>query len=210
MSIGEIITTPQGLAVVVEVLPTSFKVGSYTLGQVVAEPLTGGPETVPSGAPAPGAEPLTLYQAIQSQAAALYVASVVETQLIPFARDSARHSWKPTRTTPLRSIPRWHELIKRPRKWPGIPARESSSGVSAAQTIDVDQHGDEQPDQIDHRVRRNFSAPAAGLGFRASASMVPAKGAQTDQRRRHRPSRADRRPAATGSTPTSSTVLPKM
>jgi hypothetical protein len=89
MSIGEIITTPQGLAVVVEVLPTSFKVGSYTLGQVVAEPLTGGPETVPSGAPAPGAEPLTLYQAIQSQAAALYVASVVETQLIPFARDSA-------------------------------------------------------------------------------------------------------------------------
>ena len=87
MSIGEIITTPQGLGVVVEVLPTSFKVGSYTLGQVVAEPLTGGPETVPSGAPAPGAEPLTLYQAIQAQAAALYVASVVETQLIPFARE---------------------------------------------------------------------------------------------------------------------------
>lgn len=88
MSVGEIVTSAQGLGVVVQELPTSFKVGSYTVGQVLVEPLTGGPESVPSGPPAPGAAPTTPYLAVQAEVAALYVTTVVEQQLIPFARDS--------------------------------------------------------------------------------------------------------------------------
>ncbi len=81
MSIGQIITTAQGMAVVVEVLPTSVNLGNEALRQVVAEPLTGGPPPpVPAVPTVPGEQPLTPYQAIMAQAAAAYVAFVA-TQL---------------------------------------------------------------------------------------------------------------------------------
>lgn len=77
MTIGEIITTPQGLAVVAQVLPATYRLGSETLHQVVAEPLTGGPPPlVPAVPTPPGEQPLTPYQVMQSLAAAAYVAFV--------------------------------------------------------------------------------------------------------------------------------------
>ena len=76
MSIGEIITTPTGLAVVVELLPTTFKLDGQVLGQVVAQPLTGGP-ALPVSAPTDhlGGIP---YRSLVAQAATAYVAAVVE------------------------------------------------------------------------------------------------------------------------------------
>jgi hypothetical protein len=77
MSIGEIISTHQGVAVVVEVLPQTVRVGSQTLAQVVAQPLDGGPSVAPAVAqPFPGGG--IPYRSLAGQAATAYVASVVE------------------------------------------------------------------------------------------------------------------------------------
>jgi hypothetical protein len=80
MSIGEIISTAQGLAVVTQVLPTQFKVGTQTLSQVVAAPLTGG------GAPySPPVESGTIAaiiaQLLAQQAAVNFVTAVVNAPL---------------------------------------------------------------------------------------------------------------------------------
>ena len=77
MSIGEIITTPTGLAVVVELLPTTFKLDGQVLGQVVAQPLTGGP-ALPVGAPPSDHLGGIPYRSLVAQAATAYVAAVVE------------------------------------------------------------------------------------------------------------------------------------
>lgn len=77
MSIGEIIATHQGVAVVVEVLPQTVRVGSQTLAQVVAQPIDGGPSLAPAAAsPFPGGG--IPYRSLAGQAATAYVASVVE------------------------------------------------------------------------------------------------------------------------------------
>jgi hypothetical protein len=80
----EIITTPQGLAVVVQVLPTTFNVGTQVLGQVVAEPLGGGVAPPPSGPSAPSGPPAltgqpgTPFASVRTQTAAAFVASVID------------------------------------------------------------------------------------------------------------------------------------
>ncbi len=76
-SIGEIITTPQGLAVVVQVLPTQLNVGGQTVSQVVVAPLTGGP--APVGAPASAPSLPGFSPTVQAQAGAVYVALVAAT-----------------------------------------------------------------------------------------------------------------------------------
>ena len=79
MSIGEIITTPTGLAVVTAVLPQTLNIGNQTLAEVVTEPLTGGPSVTsspspPSSIPGGGIP----YRSLEAQAATAYVAFVVE------------------------------------------------------------------------------------------------------------------------------------
>lgn len=79
MSIGEIITTPTGLAVITEILPITIPVGTQKLRQVVSQPLTGGPEVGPEVAPPssiPGGG--IPYRSLEAQAATAYVALVVE------------------------------------------------------------------------------------------------------------------------------------
>jgi hypothetical protein len=82
MSIGEIITTPTGLAVVTAVLPQTISVGNQTFVQVVSQPLTGGPSAAVSASPpgliaglAGGGIP---YRSLAAQAATAYVAYVEE------------------------------------------------------------------------------------------------------------------------------------
>ena len=76
MSIGAIISTPQGLAVVTQVLPTQFKVGSQTLSQVVAAPLGGGGVYAPPAAE--GSLAATIDSLIAGQPAAAVVTSMVD------------------------------------------------------------------------------------------------------------------------------------
>ena len=80
MSIGEIITTPTGLAVVTAVLPQTLNIGNQTLAEVVTEPLTGGPSVTPSPPSPPSSIPGggIPYRSLEAQAATAYVAFVVE------------------------------------------------------------------------------------------------------------------------------------
>ena len=114
MSIGQIITTAQGMAVVVEVLPTSVNLGNEALRQVVAEPLTGGPPPpVPAVPTVPGEQPLTPYQAIMAQAAAAYVAFVAtQLDLEEWSLAAGPAEARPRHRTPIPPPPR---PINRPR-----------------------------------------------------------------------------------------------
>ena len=80
MSIGEIVTTPSGLAVVTAVLPQTLKIGDQTMAEVVTQPLTGGPSLTPSAPSPPSSLPGggVPFRSLAAQAATAYVAFVVE------------------------------------------------------------------------------------------------------------------------------------